>query len=169
MSIKHALLVLMLDEPSSASQLQTKFEETIGIWQLNIGQVTQTIQRLQRDGLVETAGTAISSNGRTVDTFQLTPAGREEITTWFNSPVTITLSERDELVTKIAIAEARGIDVIPLLDTQRNTVMAELRTLNKSSRDLPQNRNTQRLLVEKRIFELEAQARWLDRIEALDK
>lgn len=70
MSIKHALLVLMLDEPTSASQLQTKFEETMGIWQLNIGQVTQTIQRLQRDGLAETAGTTVSSNGRTVDTFQ---------------------------------------------------------------------------------------------------
>lgn len=169
MSIKHALLVLMLDEPTSASQLQTRFEETMGIWQLNIGQVTQTLQRLQRDGLVETAGTTISSNGRTVDTFQPTDLGREEVTTWFESPVTVTLSERDELVTKIAIAESRNMDLIPLLDTQRNTVMAELRTLNKSSREPPETRNTQRLLVEKRIFELEAQARWLDRIEALDK
>lgn len=169
MSIKHALLVLMLDEPTSAGQLQTKFEETMGIWQLNIGQVTQTLQRLQRDGLVTTAGTTISSNGRTVDTFQPTDLGREHITEWFESPVTVTLSERDELVTKIAIAESRNMDLIPLLDTQRNTIMAELRTLNKSSRDLPETRNTQRLLVEKRIFELEAQARWLDRIEALDK
>ncbi|QDQ20398.1 PadR family transcriptional regulator [Corynebacterium glutamicum] len=169
MSIKHALLVLMLDEPTSASQLQTKFEETMGIWQLNIGQVTQTIQRLQRDGLAETAGTTISSNGRTVDTFQPTDLGREFVTEWFESPVTVTLSERDELVTKIAIAESRGLNLIPLLDIQRNTVMAELRALNKSSRDLAETRNTQRLLVEKRIFELEAQARWLDRIEALEQ
>ena len=169
MSIKHALLVLMLDEPTSAGQLQTKFEETMGIWQLNIGQVTQTLQRLQRDGLVATAGTTISSNGRTVDTFQPTDSGREHITEWFESPVTVTLSERDELVTKIAIAESRGLNLIPLLDIQRNTVMAELRALNKSSRDLAETRNTQRLLVEKRIFELEAQARWLDRIEALEQ
>ncbi|MDO5372115.1 MAG: PadR family transcriptional regulator [Corynebacterium glutamicum] len=109
------------------------------------------------------------SNGRTVDTFQPTDLGREFVTEWFESPVTVTLSERDELVTKIAIAESRGLNLISLLDIQRNTVMAELRALNKSSRDLAETRNTQRLLVEKRIFELEAQARWLDRIEALEQ
>lgn len=169
MSIKHSLLTLLLDGPGSASQLQTQFEETTGIWNLNIGQVTQTLQRLQRDGLIEAAGSATAPNGRTVDTYRLTGTGRTELERWFSAPLDISLSDRDDLVTKVTMARTRPeLNIITLLDTQREKVMAELRTLNRASRDLPANPTTERLLLERRIFELEAQARWLDRVESLE-
>ena len=69
MSIKHSLLALLADGPHSASQLQQQFSErTQSVWPLNIGQVTQTLGRLERDGLIETAGTITGANNRPAET-----------------------------------------------------------------------------------------------------
>lgn len=169
MSIKHSLLTLLLDGPHSASQLQTRFEDATDIWSLNIGQVTQTLHRLHRDELIEPAGTATAANGRTVDTYRITDAGRAELEQWFREPLSISLSERDDLVTKVTMARLRPeINIITLLDTQREKVMSKLRELNRASRDLPEAPTTERLLLERRIYDLEAQARWLDRVESLE-
>lgn len=169
MSIKHALLALLLDEPRSASQLQSQFAETTaGVWPLNIGQVSQTLTRLHRDGHIEAAGTTTGPSGHSADTYRLTPTGTQLVTDWFSTPVVQPVAERDELVTKVALAQTRpDLDLIHLLDTQRASIMEDLRALNRRTRNLPDTRTTDRLLVEKRIFELEAQARWLDRVEAL--
>lgn len=169
MSIKHALLALLLDEPRSASQLQSRFTDTTaGVWPLNIGQVSQTLSRLQRDGHIELAGTTTGPSGRSTETYQITSTGRGIIREWFNTPVIQQVAERDELVTKVTLAQTRtDLDLIKLLDAQRAAIMEDLRTLNRRTRALPDTRTTDRLLVEKRIFELEAQARWLDRVEAL--
>ena len=56
MSIKYGLLALLAEAPTHGYQLKTTFERrTGGSWELNIGQVYTTLQRLERDGLVETA------------------------------------------------------------------------------------------------------------------
>ncbi len=169
MSIKHALLALLLDAPRSASQLQSRFADTTaGVWPLNIGQVAQTLGRLQRDGHIQLAGTTTGPSGRSTDTYQITASGREIIRQWFHTPVTQPVAERDELVAKVTLAQTRPeLDMITLLDTQRASIMEDLRALNRRARNLPGTRTTDRLLVEKRIFDLEAQARWLDRVEAL--
>ncbi|NLZ57849.1 MAG: PadR family transcriptional regulator, partial [Corynebacterium sp.] len=84
------------------------------------------------------------------------------------TPVVQAVTERDELVTKVTLAQTRAdLDLIKLLDTQRASIMDDLRALNRRTRNLPNTRTTDRLLIEKRIFELEAQARWLDRVESL--
>ena len=79
------------------------------------------------------------------------------------------MTDRDELVTKIAIAATRpDWDLISLLDTQRSAVLSQLKELNRQNRKLPQQRTAARLTIERRIYDLEAEARWLDRVEALD-
>ncbi|MGP6174987.1 PadR family transcriptional regulator [Corynebacterium sp. A21] len=169
MSIKIALLVLLQDEPRSASQLQQDFAAaTEEIWPLNIGQVTQTLGRLQRDELIESAGTITGPTGHTAEVYRLTPTGQQTATQWWSSPVLTPATERDELVTKVSLAARRPeIDLISVLDEQRNAVIAELRELNRNSRALPDSRTADRLLHERRIFLLEAQASWLDRVESL--
>lgn len=169
MSIKHALLALLLDEPRSASQLQARFADTTaGVWPLNIGQVSQTLSRLHRDGHIESAGTITGPTGHSAERYRLTDTGRTLVDDWFTTPVVQPVAERDELVTKVTLAQTRPeLDLIHLLDTQRASIMEELRALNRRTRTLPDTRTTDRLLVEKRIFELEAQARWLDRVETL--
>ena len=61
MSVPHALLALLSEGPKYGLRLQNEFESRTGeVWPLNVGQVYTTLQRLERDGLVETdeAGSA---------------------------------------------------------------------------------------------------------------
>lgn len=169
MPVKHALLALLLDEPRSASQLQHRFAATtFGVWPLNIGQVTQTLARLVRDDLVTSAGTTIGVKGHTSEVYTLTDAGKQAVTDWFGAAVLRPPNERDELVTKVALAATRDdIDLQALLDKQRRAALVRLRELTKQARDLDHTRRADRLLVERHIYDLEAEARWLDRVEAL--
>ena len=55
MSVPHALLALLSEGPKYGLRLQNEFESRTGeVWPLNVGQVYTTLQRLERDGLVET-------------------------------------------------------------------------------------------------------------------
>ncbi len=169
MPIKHSLLAMLSDGPHSASQLQQQFSErTQAVWPLNIGQVTQTLGRLERDGLVETAGTITGANNRPADTYRLTTAGSELLDDWWSRPVQRPPTERDELVIKVSLAaQSRSVDLIGLLDRQRRATISQLRELTALSRTLDHTRTAERLQVERRIFDLESEARWLDRVEAL--
>ena len=54
MSVRYGLLALLDAGPRHGYNLKTAFERrTGGSWALNIGQVYTTIQRLERDALVE--------------------------------------------------------------------------------------------------------------------
>ena len=54
MSVRHALLALLSEGPKYGLQLRQEFEARTGeVWPLNVGQVYTTLQRLERDGLVE--------------------------------------------------------------------------------------------------------------------
>ena len=58
-SIRHALLALLSKGPKYGLQLRQEFEAATGdVWPLNVGQVYTTLQRLERDGLVESDGSA---------------------------------------------------------------------------------------------------------------
>ena len=57
LSVRHALLGLLSEGPKYGLQLREEFEAATGeVWPLNIGQVYTTLQRLERDGLVESDG-----------------------------------------------------------------------------------------------------------------
>ena len=54
MSVRHALLALLSEGPKYGLQLREEFEARTGeVWPLNVGQVYTTLQRLERDELVE--------------------------------------------------------------------------------------------------------------------
>ena len=54
MSVRHALLALLSEGPKYGLRLREEFEAGTGeVWPLNIGQVYTTLQRLERDGLIE--------------------------------------------------------------------------------------------------------------------
>ncbi|MCS4490032.1 PadR family transcriptional regulator [Corynebacterium sp. ES2794-CONJ1] len=169
MAIKQALLALLLRQRLTPSQLQAQFLELTDHTQtLNMGQVTQTLKRLERDQLITAAGPITGANGHQSESYLITEQGAELVREWFRRPVSTPLSERDELETKIYLAIADpSIDLIDLLDNQRSEILGQLRILNKQARELPHQRLPRRLLIEHRIYTLEAQARWLDRIESL--
>ncbi|APT91469.1 hypothetical protein CSPHI_11375 [Corynebacterium sphenisci DSM 44792] len=165
MSVKHALLGLIGERPRAVAQLRRGFEEaTRGTWPLNIGQVYQTVRRLERDGLVE----PVPDEAAEAEAYRLTEAGRAELAAWWDTAVLRPRDDRDELAMKIAVAETvGGVDVTALIQRQRGAALAELRELVRLKAATPADRGADRLLLERRVFDLEAEARWLDHVENL--
>src|SRR6187431_415146 len=84
MSVRHGLLAILAQGPCYGYQLRQEFDRrTGGTWSLNVGQVYSTLDRLERDGLVETAGT--DAEGRAI--YAITNAGRTEAHEWLIGPV----------------------------------------------------------------------------------
>ena len=168
MSIKHSLLTLLGEAPLSASELRAAFEEEMGgLYSLNQGQVSQTLSRLTRDGLV-VSHESTSQSGRTVEQYEITNAGVTELRAWWAEAVEQPESTRDELVIRFALAARRDPqNFIVLMDTQRFATLRKLRVLSSEASSMPEARTAARLNVERRIFELEGILRWLDRMEAL--
>src|SRR5215471_21266039 len=98
MSVRHALLALLSEGPKYGLRLQTEFELRTGeVWPLNIGQVYTTLQRLERDGLVEATG----EGERSQKQYRITAAGARELSDWLRTPPELVPPPRDELVIKI--------------------------------------------------------------------
>lgn len=95
MSLKHALVVLLLDNPCSASQIQSTFAKTASsVWPLNIGQVAQTLNRFQHDGYVEPARSVTGQTAHTAETYAISDSGRQLVSDWFNTPIIQPIAER---------------------------------------------------------------------------
>ena len=117
MSVKHSVLALLSEEPATASHIKNRFAETFdNLWPLNMGQVAQTLSRLERDGLIATDGELTGPTGRRATSYAITPAGREELSQWWMSTLHNDAIERDELVLKVSLAARRSdVDVLSLI------------------------------------------------------
>jgi DNA-binding PadR family transcriptional regulator len=165
LSVRYGLLALLDEGPSHGYNLKTAFERrTGGSWALNIGQVYTTIQRLERDGLVESIGGADDDRRE----YRITPAGREQLEAWFDRPVVPEAPARDELTIKVLLAVAAGdVDVTALLQRQRRASVEQLQayTRRKAKAD-PQRDVAFLILLDALIFRTEAEIRWLDACDA---
>jgi ABC-type glutathione transport system ATPase component len=68
------------------------------------GQVYTTLQRLERDGFVESDG---AGGAKTQNACTITPSGASELTTWLLTPSDVVPPPRDELVMKVLVAMRR--------------------------------------------------------------
>src|SRR5258708_9477714 len=101
MSVRHALLALLSDGPKYGLQLRQEFEDRTGeVWPLNVGQVYTTLQRLERDGLVESDDDDDEGPQRG---FRITTAGATELATWLRTPPDMTSPPRDEVVIRVLV------------------------------------------------------------------
>lgn len=171
MSVKHGLLALLAEEPMGVYRLRKEFEaRTGGSWPVNIGQVYSTVQRLERDGLV----VKIEDAADDVDRFESTPAGREQASAWWRTPVSRGDTGRDELVIKLALAvSAAGVDVRDIVQAQRAETMRAMRDFTRLKAQLPAPGEpitspelAWSLVLDHHTFTAEAEVRWLDHIEA---
>src|SRR6476619_6777289 len=122
MSVRHALLARLSDGPKYGLQLRQEFESRTGeVWPLNVGQVYTTLQRLERDGLVESDG---ESEDGPQKGFRLTPAGAAELDAWSRRAPDSTSPPRDELVIKVLVALVlSGLDVREISQVHRRYVV----------------------------------------------
>jgi DNA-binding PadR family transcriptional regulator len=164
MSIKYGLLALLAEAPTHGYQLKNAFERrTGGSWELNIGQVYTTLQRLERDGLVETA---VTGDDRT--DYRITALGRSQLDAWFGTPVVPDAPARDELTIKVLLAVAAAdLDLTSMLQRQRTASVAQLQAYTRRKAQAnPESDLAFLMMLDALIFRTEAEVRWLDACEA---
>lgn len=166
MSVKDGLLVLLARGPSYGYQLKGDFEEaTGGAWPLNIGQVYTSLQRLERDGLVQ----AVTTDGAGDDrrSFALTAAGREHLAGWLTQPIARTLEERDEVAMKILLAtSAPGQDPHQVVAAQRASTMAALQAHTRQKARADRLTLATAVHLDRMILTCRSELEWLDLAEA---
>lgn len=167
MSIRQGLLALLEQQPMYGYQLRAAFEAHTGAtWPLNVGQVYSTLNRLERDGLVEPAGVDDAGHGF----YRITPAGREAVAAWFATPVERSTPPRDELAIKLAMAvSVPGVDVRLVVRHQRTATlkaMQDYTRLKHRAGSAGDGDLAWLLVLDAHIFQAEAEIRWLDHCES---
>ncbi|MBZ8176310.1 PadR family transcriptional regulator [Corynebacterium poyangense] len=169
MSFSHSILAVLARGPATPSTIRRQLETEIAtLDRLNMGQVSQALIRLERDNYIIAHGELRATNGRSSTEWQITDDGRTELNQWWAHPVERSYQDRDELIIKIILAiNSAEVSVLSIVDRQRSHVIKQLRQLNRHMREEPAFMSATQLQRERRIFELEAEMRWLDRVEEL--
>ena len=165
MSVRHALLALLSEGPKFGLQLQQEFESRTGeVWPLNVGQVYTTLQRLERDGLVESEET--DGDGPQKD-FRITPAGSDELAEWLRTPPDSAIPPRDELVIKVLVGlRLRGVDIHDIVQAHRRHLVEMMQRYTHLKAEASEQDIGLALVVDAEIFRLEGIIRWLDAADA---
>jgi DNA-binding PadR family transcriptional regulator len=160
MSVRHALLALLSEGPKYGLQLRQEFEAKTGeVWPLNVGQVYTTLQRLERDGLVESDDAEAEGPQKT---FHLTDEGADELHDWLRTPGDDG-PPRDELVIKVLVAlTVPGVAVAEVLQVHRRHLIQLMQRYTRLKQEAAVDDVGLGLVADAEIFRLEAQVRWLD-------
>jgi DNA-binding PadR family transcriptional regulator len=164
MSVRHALLALVSEGPKYGLQLREEFEAGTGdVWPLNIGQVYTTLQRLERDGLVECEDTAEDSPQKR---YRITTDGSRELAEWLRTPPDLSLPPRDELVIKVLVAlRVPGVVVGEVIQAHRRYLVELMQQWTRLKEDESRFDLAFALAVDAELFRLDSVIRWLDAAE----
>jgi DNA-binding PadR family transcriptional regulator len=161
-SVPHALLALLSEGPKYGLRLQNEFEARTGeVWPLNVGQVYTTLQRLERDGLVEgDDGAGERSRGKR---YRITSRGDRELAEWLRTPTELVPPPRDELVIKVLVAlQIPEIDIHEILQVHRRHVIETMQRYTQVKAEAAEDDVPLALVADAELFRLEAIVRWLD-------
>ena len=165
MIVRHALLALLSEGPKHGFQLTQEFEAGTGeVWPLNTGQVYTTLQRLERDGLVESDDGADDGSQKR---FRLTEEGRVELDEWLRTPPDTSTPPRDELVIKVLVAlRVPGVDAAALAQGYRRHVIEAMQQYTRLKEVAAEDDISLLLVADAEIYRLESVVRWLDAADA---
>jgi DNA-binding PadR family transcriptional regulator len=168
MSIRQSLLAILNQGPCYGYQLRSEFDRRTGSsWPLNVGQIYNTLDRLERDGLV--AKTDTDSAGHVY--YAITDAGSTAVTGWLGSAVTRSRTTRDELAIKLAVAVTLpDVNLAEIIRVQRTASLRALDDLNATHDAMGEAETAADLaglvVISAQIFATEAEVRWLDETQA---
>jgi DNA-binding PadR family transcriptional regulator len=164
MSVRHALLGLLTEGPKYGHQLRQEFEARTGdVWPLNVGQVYTTLQRLERDGLVESDDSVAEGPQKG---FRITEAGEEELGRWLRTPPDLTSPPRDELVIKVLVAlQMPGVNVREVLQVHRRYLVELMQQWTHLKQDEAEIDLSFALVVDAELYRLDSVVRWLDAVD----
>jgi DNA-binding PadR family transcriptional regulator len=160
-SVPHALLALLSDGPKYGLRLQNEFESRTGeVWPLNVGQVYTTLQRLERDELIETED---AESERSRKRYRITSRGERELAEWLRTPPDLVPPPRDELVIKLLVGlQIPGIDIHEVVQVHRRYVIETMQRYTQVKAAADEKDIAVALVADAELFRLEAIIRWLD-------
>jgi len=165
MSLKFGILGLLAQQPLHGYEVKTRFEDLLGgTWEVNIGQIYTTLQRLERDGLIETVG---DRGDRGKLAYRLTSTGQTSLQQWLESPEEEPQQLREEVYVKLLLTNrlANG-NLGTLLARQRRAYLQRLRDLADLERKAQkEGRRDLVLLVKGAILHTEADLKWVELCE----
>jgi DNA-binding PadR family transcriptional regulator len=164
MSLKYGILGLLAERPLHGYEVKNRFESLLGgSWEVNFGQIYTTLQRLERDQLVEAAG---QRGDRGKLAYRLTEVGRRELQEWLTRPETEPQQLREAIYVKLLLSTrlANG-RLDELLVAQRRVYMQRLKDLSElEERARREGRDDLVLLFMGGILHTEADLKWTDTI-----
>src|SRR5437899_11190041 len=165
-SLKYGVLGLLAEEPLHGYEVKNRFEAMLGgTWDVNIGQIYTTLQRLERDGLVRPVG---SRGDRGKLLYELSPEGHKALDEWLSQPDSGPQQLHEDIYVKLLLATrvANG-DLAPLLARQKRAYLQRLRDLNRLEDQARRDgRNDLARLVRGALLHTEADLKWVDELTA---
>lgn len=160
MSVKHAILALLYESPRHGYEVKIGFDDLVQKkWSLNPGQVYTTLDRLVRDGLVESPG----QDKKDRKLYSITTLGREETHNWLREPVERSIL-KDEFhfkwlcARKISFREERE-----MILKQKELIIKEIMKITHLKKQLKSdNQDSMELVVEGALLHLDADLKWTE-------
>ena len=166
MSLKYGVLGLLTGEPLHGYEVKNRFEAMLGgTWEVNIGQIYTTLQRLERDGLVRPVG---DRGDRGKQAYELSLEGRKALDEWLAQPDSGPQSLHEDIYVKLLLATriANG-DLRQLLGRQKRAYLQRLRDLNRlEERARRDGRIDLARLVRGALLHTEADLKWIDELSS---
>jgi len=175
MSVKYGLLGILARRSQHGYELRRTFERaTGGFWRLNPGQIYQSLESLESDGLVSHR---VEAQGATPDrkVYAVTEDGRRALAGWLEGAEARVRPLRDELFVRLAVMTDRPLEEsLALVAAHRRSYAGHLRELTRARNllvdDAPRGSPDRdavvgTLLLDAAIFHCEADIRWLDHCE----
>jgi DNA-binding PadR family transcriptional regulator len=171
MSVKFALLGILSERERHGYDLKDAFDERVGeFWALNFGQIYSTLDRLEREGLVERRSEPQEKRpDRKI--YRITPKGKRELEEWLSRPVLRPRALRDEVFIKLLFHDPDDREtLLELIQKQKQVYMEHMRGLTRRKFELSKRADRAQLfvtelLMDAALFHAEADLRWLQQTE----
>ena len=178
MSVKYGLLGILSRKPQHGYELKRSFEQiTGGFWELNYGQIYQTLDRLESEGLVK-HWVEQDDNVPDRKVYEITSDGHSALSDWLERPDPRPRPLRDELFIRLAVMSSGEVaPIFDLLHAHQEIYLDKMKELTHykteiKNRDNGHSSNTvpealiEELLVDAALFHADADLRWLEHCEA---
>lgn len=136
LSTKHVVLGLLIERPGYGYDLQQRLDTRLGFLGLSETVVYKTLDRLERDGLIEEipgGGRARTRRGMERVMYRATPLGIQQFRAWIAQPSERAVV-RDELQAKLIIVEPECLpSLLDVAEAQERECLAELNALQRPS------------------------------------
>jgi DNA-binding PadR family transcriptional regulator len=154
------MLAMLSEGPKYGLQLREEFEARTGeVWPLNVGQVYTTLQRLERDALVESDGEGEGQQ----KAYRITPGGATELDAWLRTPPDLSSPPRDELVMKVLVAlRIPSANVPEIIQAHRRYLVQLMQQWTHIKEEAGASDLSLVLAVDAELFRLDSVVRWLD-------